>query len=178
MVGYHPCCQALAAAQWQASAAADPCSKALLGLTNYLHCRDYLFKGQNSTHPSGCGRKGSCNLSVLAIIWGVSSSSSINAHSWNLSGVLTHKELLQVLRKLPCQCAFSAVYLTLCAFPWVFCFLAARLRVPSGGFPGEPVLCMGGMSGSVLVGPPWAGDECLAQLSAGVSESARTTTGR
>lgn len=82
-----------------ASAAADPGSKALLGLTNYLHCRDYLFKGQNSTHPSGCGRKGSCNLSVLAIIWGVSSSSSINAHSWNLSGVLTHKELLQVLRK-------------------------------------------------------------------------------
>lgn len=104
-----------------ASAVADPCSKALIGLTNYLHCRDYLFKGQNSTHPSVCGRKGSCNLSVLAIISGsvllILYKCSFLEPQWcgNSQGAFTGLEETAGI-DLPCQCAFSAVYLTSCEF--------------------------------------------------------------
>lgn len=131
-----------------ASAVADPCSKALIGLTNYLHCRDYLFKGQNSTHPSVCGRKGSRNLSVLAIISGsvllILYKCSFLEPQWcvNSQGAFTGLEETAGI-DLPCQCAFSAVYLTSCAFPWVFCFLAARLRVPSGVSQGSQSCALG-----------------------------------
>lgn len=119
------------------------------------------YSTDKTPHTPQCvGVGGSRSLSVLAIVSGVSSSPYINAHCWKLSTqALCDVNPRAASAGLEETAVIEIYHVSVLSFLFTWthvgfheCFLAdshpqaARLCVPSQGFPGELVLCMGWMS--------------------------------
>lgn len=133
----------------------------------HTHCPPTIYitgsaysKNRTPHIPQCVEERGWCNLSVLAIISGVSSSSCRNARSWKFStqalcGVNTWAApggLKETAVGEICHVSVLSFLFTWTHVGFHECFLAdshpqaARLCVPSQGFPGQPLLHMGWMS--------------------------------